>query len=194
MKPSRTRLPAATLNENLPSEANPLLTPEQAATILGVSPKWLAAAREGRKGLEGPPFIKLGQGRTAPVRYKLGSLQQWLSRFDEVVNNAGARPSGFSSFADFSAMGQAEEKWLFVLNPDTMECVEFFDAVRSDQLTDKSKLRWVTHANVKTGRLITKRLNLSTTTYRALEKLGEGDMSVGLQLLMNKTAADPVQG
>lgn len=191
MKPSRTRLPAATLNENLPSEQNPFLTPEQAATILGLSTKWLAAAREGRKGLEGPPYIKLGQGRTAPVRYKLGSLQQWLSRFEEVVNNAGARPSMFSSFVDFSAMGMAEDKWLFALDPETMECVEFFEAARSGRLTDKSELRWVTHPNVSAGRLIAKRLNLSATTYQALTKLGEGDLSVGLELLMDKSVSSP---
>jgi hypothetical protein len=193
-KTTRSFLQADTLAANLPSEANPLLTPEQAATILGLSTKWLAAAREGRKGLEGPPYIKLGQGRTAPVRYKLGSLQQWLSQFEEVVNNEGARPSGFSNFADFAATGLAEDKWLFAMDPDTMECIEFFEAVRSGRFTDKSELRWVTHPNVAAGRLIAKRLNLSTDTYQALAILGEGDLSLGLDLLMGKTADGPHRG
>jgi hypothetical protein len=191
---SRPYLPPAALNENLPSSENPFLTPEQAATILGLSTKWLAAAREGRKGLEGPPYIKLGQGRTAPVRYKLGSLQQWLSQFEEVVNNAGARPSGYSNFANFASTGLADDKWLFALDPDTMECVEFFQAVRSGRFTEKSELRWVTHPNVAAGRLIAKRLNLSTTTYQALAKLGEGDLSAGLQLLLDKTGDGSIRG
>ncbi len=117
----------------------------------------------------------------------LGSLQQWLAQFEEVVNNAGARPSGYSSFADFAAKGCPEDKWLFALDPETMECTEFFEAVRSGRLTDKSELRWVMQPNVVAGRLLAKRLNLSTATYRALVKLGEGDLSFGLEMLMDKT-------
>ncbi len=181
---SRPYLPAAVINENLPSEQNPFLTPAQAATILGLSTKWLAAAREGRKGFEGPPYIKLGEGRTAPVRYKLGSLQQWLNRFEEIVNNAGAKPSGYSSFSDFSATGLAEDKWLFALDPDSMQCQEFFDAVRSGRFTDKSELRWVTHHHAIEGRLISKQIQLDYDTYKALVQRGDGDLSIGLQLLV----------
>lgn len=60
-----------TLFQNIPPGVDLLLRPEIVAELIGVDKKWLASAREGRKKIQGPPFIKLGEGRTAPIRYRL---------------------------------------------------------------------------------------------------------------------------
>jgi predicted DNA-binding transcriptional regulator AlpA len=48
-----------------------LLTPRDAATILRLSPSWLAKAR--MRG-DGPPYVKLGRS----IRYSEGALAQWM--------------------------------------------------------------------------------------------------------------------
>jgi len=69
------------------------LPPKLVSEILGVSPKWLSAAREGRKGILGPPFVKLGEGRTAPIRYQalqnpqiIGSQWLWPFKLNPVTS------------------------------------------------------------------------------------------------------------
>lgn len=63
---SEVRLDAdvrAHLNRSASDVVNPqhvFLRPAAAAKLLDVSIKWLSAAREGRKGIDGPPFTKLG--------------------------------------------------------------------------------------------------------------------------------------
>ena len=52
-----------------------LLTPPQAAAILQTSVDQLSTMREVG---DGPPFIKLGDGAKAPVRYHLGKLRKWI--------------------------------------------------------------------------------------------------------------------
>lgn len=56
------------------------LSSREAAAMLGFSATWLGAVREGRKGIEGPPFKKLGLARSAPIRYKLANIRKWLTQ------------------------------------------------------------------------------------------------------------------
>jgi predicted DNA-binding transcriptional regulator AlpA len=48
-----------------------LLTPQEAANVLRLSPSWLAKAR--MRG-DGPPYVKPGRS----VRYPEGALLQWI--------------------------------------------------------------------------------------------------------------------
>jgi hypothetical protein len=181
-------LPASALAENLtPSAAElQLVTPKQAACILGVSVKWLAAAREGRKGIEGPPYIKLGNGRTAPIRYKLTSIQTWLAQFQEVVNSCGATPTLFRSFGEFERLAKPNDVWLFALNEDMLTFDEFFRAVNAGTVNGETRLSWLSRAQSETGRVFSRELAMTANMLRALTKLGDGDPSIGLQVLAAK--------
>lgn len=131
-KKSDPVMPPEAIDANIVNPDDYLLSPRAAAAILGVSEKWLANAREGRSGIEGPPFIKLGPGRTSPIRYNLGSLKKWLRQFPEMVDLAG-RQSSLRSFAEFqSRLGtpQAlEDRWLFAIGKDGP--MDFFEALKS---------------------------------------------------------------
>lgn len=52
-----------------------LLTVDQAALFLGVSNSTL---NHWRSNGDGPPFIKLGPGKTGPIRYEVGKLKAWV--------------------------------------------------------------------------------------------------------------------
>jgi hypothetical protein len=186
--PRKHNLPASTLSENLSPAAAELLlvTPEQAACILGLSVKWLAAAREGRKGIEGPPYIKLGPGRTAPIRYKLTSIQNWLAQFQEVVNSCGATPTLFRSFGEFERLSKPNDVWLFAINESGLAFEEFFRAVNAQVVTKKTKLRWISRGQAETGRVFTKKLAMTASMLKALAILGDGNLSIGLEVLERK--------
>lgn len=127
---------------------NRWLPPRAAAAMLGVSDKWLANAREGRKDIEGPPFRKLGNGRTSPVRYNLARLQEWIEAFPEMVDLAG-RQSSLRSFAEFQSligtgMRALEERWLFALNDG--KPIDFFQALNEGLVESRpaTGYRWLT--------------------------------------------------
>lgn len=190
-KNPRFYLPAKTLEENLSkdsiSETNPLLTPKQAAQIIGMSEKWLASARAGLKVVNGPPFIKLGEGRTAPIRYKLSSLQTWVTQFGEVINTSGATPAACRSFHDFQSRAVATDRWLFAIDPGTKRFDEFFQAVLAGQIKSATALKWLSNDEVSSGRVFYQKLALSEHTYQALLRLGGGDPSRGLQELVKRS-------
>lgn len=102
-----------------------LLTPSQVAAMLNVSEKWLAAAREGRKDLSGPPYIKLGKGRTSPIRYPAGSLAEWLNSFALQTSTVMHR-----TFGEFRAFGELDDRWLFAVNDTALQAVEIFEFLR----------------------------------------------------------------
>ena len=52
-----------------------LLTPEQVAEMLQVHPGTLENWRV--RG-EGPPFVKLGNKRRSPVRYRRKDVEDWI--------------------------------------------------------------------------------------------------------------------
>lgn len=54
-----------------------LLLPEEVAEILQLAPESLGRWR--RTG-EGPAYVKFGRGRTAPIRYRLADLLEFVER------------------------------------------------------------------------------------------------------------------
>jgi predicted DNA-binding transcriptional regulator AlpA len=56
--------------------ADPLLTPEQVSEWTQFEIKTLANMRCRKTG---PPYIKVGEGRNARVRYRRSAIEQWLS-------------------------------------------------------------------------------------------------------------------
>jgi predicted DNA-binding transcriptional regulator AlpA len=74
-----------------------LLTPREAAKVLGVSESWLAKAR--MRG-DGPPFVKIGRS----IRYKISGLNEYVrNRTRRSTTDAGSpgrgRPSTFQKVA-----------------------------------------------------------------------------------------------
>ena len=56
-----------------------LLDTNEVAKILGLSPKTLKIWRcQGQDC--GPPFVKLGIGRTALVRYRASDVEDWIAQ------------------------------------------------------------------------------------------------------------------
>lgn len=53
------------------------LTPKELADLLGLSPITLAVWRSRRVG---PPYIKLGDGKSAKVLYPADKLEAWLEK------------------------------------------------------------------------------------------------------------------
>jgi predicted DNA-binding transcriptional regulator AlpA len=71
--PARTAKPLATGTS--PSARYPLLTAEQVMEMLGVSRTalWMLMRNQGL------PYIKLGEGRRAALRFASDSVSQWLA-------------------------------------------------------------------------------------------------------------------
>lgn len=121
-----------------------LLTPAQVAAIIKLSTKWLANAREGRGQISGPPYIKLGPGKTAPIRYRASSLCDWMASFPTQTHTC-------HRFYDFLAT--EEGRWLYLVNDETLQAIEFFEAAREHIVPNhKWRPRWMTAADVKAGR------------------------------------------
>lgn len=70
-----TRTP---LNEasKVPQAPDALLTPAQVSSWTQLDEQTLANARWRRTG---PAYIKLGTGRSAPVRYRRSDVEKWLT-------------------------------------------------------------------------------------------------------------------
>jgi predicted DNA-binding transcriptional regulator AlpA len=57
-----------------------LLTIEEAAAYVGLSPATLNNWRTGVRGVRGgPPWIPLHDGPKSPVRYRVGDVRAWLA-------------------------------------------------------------------------------------------------------------------
>lgn len=70
-------------------DLNDLITTEQAATILGLKRNTLEIWRHQGKG---PPFLKVGNGLKAHVRYHRATLSEWLGQqtFKSTSENTAA--------------------------------------------------------------------------------------------------------
>lgn len=81
--------PLADLRHDVP------LKTEQAATYLGSSTAALESWRKLKRG-GGPPYIKLGDGPKARVRYLAGDLREWQAaqRVDPSARRASHSGSG----------------------------------------------------------------------------------------------------
>lgn len=89
------------------------LSPKALAAIFGVDEKWLSSVREGLKGIDGPPYKKLGEGRSAPIRYNYGKAKEWLDKFPSQINTHGKLAARSNSAAEFFADRDAGRHWLF---------------------------------------------------------------------------------
>jgi hypothetical protein len=182
-------LPADILKRNLSKDVikERWLPPKLVSEILGVSPKWLAAAREGRKGIQGPPFVKLGEGRTAPIRYPLDALLTWMQSFGpySTTTNATNSPTAdYSAFLNQSA--GSKQLWLFAIETKQIKIYDFIEAIYRDRMGDGIIFRWLSLPEFRSKRVITKKFVLDPEMIEKLLTCGNGDLSKGLYKLINK--------
>lgn len=154
-----------------------LLTVDQAALFLGVSNSTL---NHWRSNGDGPPFIKLGPGRTGPIRYEIGKLKAWVdsctytSVAESLLGKALKRCSDV--WTDFSTPHPYLVKSSFFIVDSCMADRETFLSVFMDPFT---RIEWLTaeRALGKLWRREERRLQLlglllnSTTDQRALERI-----------------------
>lgn len=88
-------------------------SPKTMGAIFGLDEKWLSSVREGLKGVDGPPYKKLGEGRSAPIRYNYGLFKQWLDKFPSVINTQGKLAARATSVSNFFSQRDAHNQWLF---------------------------------------------------------------------------------
>jgi hypothetical protein len=67
----------AILNLGRISPSEDLLTNDEAANILGIRPNTLEIWRHKGKG---PKYIKLGTGKSSPIRYRRTDIQVWMNQ------------------------------------------------------------------------------------------------------------------
>jgi hypothetical protein len=97
--------------DQLPDELE--LNPEQVAIILGVTIDWLKKKRQGSEGA-GPPFVTLGNGEKAPVRYPLGALRDWQKERKVGNTRAAKHEAKFRNISTFMANANLNDEWPFV--------------------------------------------------------------------------------
>lgn len=119
------------------------LSPKVLAAMTGLDEKWFAGAREGLKEVDGPPFIKLGTAKTAPVRYKLADVRKWWAKFPKQVTTHG-KLSTFRTAGEFFKEASPASRWLFA-DLDG-EPVDFIVALQSGVFssTSQPEVAWLT--------------------------------------------------
>ncbi len=154
---SKTHLNIETLKTNVKYPAEIWLKPSEVSTLIGLDVKWLAAAREGLKGLEGPPYIKVGNGKTSPIRYPLAGLIKWMDSFPlqySITNN-------HNSFISFISKGSLNDLWPCVVYSDgTM--VELFISINSQKFKKHyidRKIIWLSKMHIPNVLLVEKVIN-----------------------------------
>ena len=124
-----------------------MLSPPQAAIILQVDEDWLKKQRQKQSNPtteedEQPlPYCKMGEGRNAAVRYRLGDVRKHLASH-RVINTHGGRVCSFSSFADFMSRARIEDTWLFAQPTESLRPMDVFEALRSG--LDFEDASWLT--------------------------------------------------
>jgi hypothetical protein len=175
-----------TIKSNMPPGIDPWLPPALAAEFAGVDTKWLANAREGRKRIQGPPYIKLGEGRTAPIRYRLSSLIAWMDSFKEQTSTTQRSVVPHANFGRFLANASDCDRWLFVVSPDGRSATNVFEKLTDNKLMSSAKLQWLTRAEYTNRRFIRATLQLDAEALARLKAIGNGDPSVAIQKLLGK--------
>ena len=108
------------------------------SVLLGLDEKWLSAAREGRKGLNGTPYKKLGNGKTSLIRYPIDTLIIWMESFPLKSGTT----SHFSSFASFQNTGSSIDVWPFV-HYDNGAVDEIFISINCGKFTKNYRTRLI---------------------------------------------------
>lgn len=88
-------------------------SPKVIGAIYGLDEKWLSSIREGLKGIDGPPFKKLGTGKSAPIRYNYGKFKEWFDNFPSLINTQGKLAARSASVLGFFADRDEQNQWLF---------------------------------------------------------------------------------
>jgi hypothetical protein len=123
---NKPQLSYITIKQNVEHPEAEWLKPSEVAKVIGLDEKWLASAREGKKGINGPPFIKIGNGKTSPIRYPLNELIKWMESFPLYISKS-CRHTSYLSFLKSSS---PEDLWPFILYDDgTFE--DIFKSVNS---------------------------------------------------------------
>lgn len=90
-----------------PIDLDELITTKEAATILGLKTNTLEIYRHQGKG---PPFVKIGSGAKAPVRYQRAALAEWLAQ-QTFTSTSAHTAAGRSTYAlGHSAMPRPWER------------------------------------------------------------------------------------
>ena len=140
---ARNSITADMLDQNMIKPSDVLLDTKTVAAMLGVSTKWLEAAREGRKEINGPPSEKLGTGRTAPIRYNLAKLREWMAGLGHLLPDY--QPTPHVDYKTFISTATPDESWPFVVQEGT-DPVELFKAINSGLLGGPDKqpeVKWI---------------------------------------------------
>lgn len=124
-----------------------MLSPPQAAIILQVDEDWLKNQRQKQSNPtteedEQPlPYCKMGEGRNAAVRYRLGDVRKHLAS-RRIINTHGGRVCSFLSFADFMYRARIEDAWLFAMPEKSHRPMDVFDALKNN--VDFDETFWLT--------------------------------------------------
>lgn len=137
------RVHAASIDKEAIAPEDRWVAPSHAANVIGMSEKYLAALREGRKDIEGPPFKKLGNSKTSPVRYNLAQLRDWINSFPTQVRTFCAAPSPIMSASDFFTGRNLDSRWLFAEVDGDL--VDFFQALNGNvfERSPETQLHWL---------------------------------------------------
>lgn len=177
-----------TLFQNIPPGVDLLLRPEIVAELIGVDKKWLASAREGRKKIQGPPFIKLGEGRTAPIRYRLGAVMDWIAALEEKVSGMHRIAVPHFTYSDFLASGDSKGRWLYLVSRGGEAATEFFEALRGDEgLLKTGRPVWLTREEYERKRFVRAETRLDRNTINRLLEVGRGDLAEAIALLLSES-------
>ena len=65
------------------------------------------------EGYRRPPYKKLGDGKSAPIRYNYGLFKHWLDKFPSVINTQGKLAARAASALSFFSARDALNQWLF---------------------------------------------------------------------------------
>lgn len=179
----KPRFSLETIKANLPAGLDPLLPPAFVAELVGVDTKWLAGAREGRKTIQGPPYIKLGEGRTAPIRYRLSSLITWMASFQEQTSTMERPVVPHTTFGRFMSNASPSDRWLFVLAADGRSAMDIFAVIKNETLKSDMHLQWLTHADYNKQRFVKVQVQLDAETVVKLLALGNGEPAAGIEIL-----------
>ena len=99
-------------------------SPKVIGAIFGLDEKWLSSVREGLKGIDGPPFKKLGTGKSSPIRYNYGKFKEWFDQFPSMINTQGKLAARSASVLSFFSERDPYNQWLFAeVNGEPQEII-----------------------------------------------------------------------
>ncbi|MBK7646868.1 MAG: hypothetical protein IPJ12_06850 [Betaproteobacteria bacterium] len=183
---TKPRYSLETIKANFSAGFEQWLPPAAAAEIIGMTPKWLAAVREGRKDIKGPLYKKLGEGRTSPIVYPLSELLAWMATIPAQKSTLERPIVQHETFGRFMSDATPTDRWLFVISEDRRSATEIFTALLGRPLKSEIQLQWLTRAEYASRRFARAHLHLDAATLEQLTALGNGDPSVGLAELAGR--------